>query len=792
MNKILPIVIFAIFMAGCSENVMKDYPIKPVEFTSVKINDNFWAPRIEANRQVSIPKAFGQCELTGRVDNFALAGGMIKGEHKGDYPFDDTDVYKVLEGASYTLAAGYDKKLDEYLDSLITIVAAGQEEDGYLYTSRTNNAENQRRWFGDKRWEKTNSHELYNCGHLYEAAAAHFKSTGKRSLLNVALKNADLISKTFGPNEGQVHQPSGHPIIEMGLVKLYRVTGDKKYLELANYFIEEAGRGSDGRELNAYSQDHKPVVEQDEAMGHAVRFGYFYSGITDVAALTQNADYIKTLKRVWENVTNKKLYLTGGIGSFEWGEGFGHNYELPNMTSYCETCAAISNVYWNHRMFLLFGESKYIDVLERALYNNVLSGISLSGDRFFYDNPLESDGVHERKEWFGCACCPSNVTRFMASVPGYVYGVDESGVFVNLFVGSDAIVEIDENRVHLTQVTNYPWEGNVKILVDPEEEEEFSLKVRIPGWLGSQPLPGELYSFLEESKNNYSISVNGEAKVVEEENGYATIRRLWKKGDTVEINFAMEVRKIICNEKVIDDREKFALQYGPIIYCAEGIDNGGSALDILLSREDEFAYSFDSDFLSGINLIKGKGSKLIGDKVEDIRFTAIPYYAWNNRGKGEMEVWFPYEKEAVSERVDHLSRKAQVTASVVGGYGPNDGFEPNNSADKSKHFFYWWTKKGTEEWIEYDFETPTTINESQVYWLNYSHYDVEFLPPVSWELVYKDSNDEWQNVKTDDNFDLDIDKFNIVKHNPVRTKAIRIKVKLQDDKCAGILEWRVF
>lgn len=781
-----------LILTSCSELATKDYPIQPVDFTHVKINDNFWAPKIEANRNVSIPNAFGQCEITGRIDNFALAGGLISGEHKGDYPFDDTDVYKVIEGASYALAVDYDEKLDKYLDSLITIVSAGQEVDGYLYTSRTNNAEHQLRWFGNERWEKHNSHELYNCGHLYEAAAAHFKSTGKRSLLDVALKNADLISNSFGPNEGQVHQPSGHPIIEMGLIKLYRITRDEKYLKLANYFIEEAGRGSDGRELNAYSQDHKPVVDQDEAIGHAVRFGYFYSGITDVAAITGNEDYINTLKRVWENVTDKKIYITGGLGSFEWGEGFGHNYELPNMTSYCETCAAISNVYWNHRMFLLFGESKYIDVLERTLYNNVLSGIALSGDRFFYDNPLESDGVHERQEWFGCACCPSNVTRFMASIPGYMYGVKESNVYINLFVGSDAEIIMGDNKVKLTQVTEYPLNGDIRIIVSPKREDDFTINIRIPGWLGDKPLPGELYSFLNETNKQYSISINGKEKSVQGVGGYASISRVWKREDVIEIKLPMEVRKIVCDEKVIDNRNKFSLQYGPIIYCAEGIDNGGSTLDIFVDKETDFNLSYKGQLLKGINLIQGNGSKLKNGEVEEIQITAVPYYSWNNRGRGEMVVWFPENKETITRRVNHLGRKAERKASIVGGYGPHDGFEPLNSNDRSKHFFYWWTKKGTEEWIEYNFTNPIEIKESQVYWFNYDHYDVDFLVPEKWELVYKDKNDEWLPVITTDSFGVELDKFNVVKHDPITIKTIRLKAKLQEDNCAGLLEWRLY
>ena len=374
-----------------------DAPIQEVPFTQVHINDGFWLPRIETNRTVSIPSAFKECEKNGRFDNFAIAGGLKKGEHRGDFSFDDTDPYKVIEGASYSLAVKYDPQLDHYLDSVINIIAAAQEPDGYLTTCVTNKCYRLSGWWGRSKWEKLNSHELYNSGHMYEAAVAHYRATGKRTFLDVAIKNADLVCKVFGPGEGQKHVPSGHPIVEMALCKLYKVTGDKKYLDMARYFVEETGRGTDGHKLSEYSQDHKPILQQDEIVGHAVRAGYLYSGVADVAALTNDTAYFHALTRLWDNLVSKKLYITGGMGSRAQGEGFGPNYELQNHTAYCETCAAIANVYWNYRMFLATGDSKYVDVLERALYNGVISGVSLSGDKFFYDNPLESMGEHERQ-----------------------------------------------------------------------------------------------------------------------------------------------------------------------------------------------------------------------------------------------------------------------------------------------------------------------------------------------------------------------------------------------------------
>ena len=530
-NKVL-VLIGSVAVAGfwsCSAPVYQqpDAPIQEVPFTEVHIDDQFWSPRIETNRTVSIPSAFKECEKNGRFDNFALAAGMIKGEHQGDFSFDDTDPYKVIEGASYSLAVKYDPKLDHYLDSVITIIAAAQEPDGYLTTCVTNKCTRLSGWWGSSRWEKINSHELYNSGHLYEAAVAHYRATGKRTLLDVAIKNADLVCQVFGPNEGQKHVPSGHPIIEMALAKLYKVTGDEKYLNMAKYFVEETGRGTDGHKLNAYSQDHKPILQQDEVVGHAVRAGYLYSGVADVAALTHDTAYFQALTRLWNNLVGKKLYITGGMGSRPQGEGFGPNYELNNHTNYCETCASIANVYWNYRMFLATGEAKYMDVLERALYNGVISGVSLSGDKFFYDNPLESMGEHERQRWFGCACCPGNVTRFMASVSNYVYATQGNDIYVNLYIQGKSEMKTADNQVQLIQTTGYPWDGKVSIAVKPEKESEFAIRLRIPGWLQSTPVASDLYTYTTPAEK-YTLKVNGSTVKPAEGDGYATIVRTWK------------------------------------------------------------------------------------------------------------------------------------------------------------------------------------------------------------------------------------------------------------------------
>lgn len=773
------------------------FSAQPVPFTRVQIEDKFWKPRIETNRLVSIPSAFKKCEETGRMDNFALAGGLIQGEHKGDYPFDDTDPYKIIEGASYSLAVHYDSQLDHYLDRIIKLIAAAQEKDGYLYTCRTNKCARLDRWMGKERWEKLNSHELYNCGHLYEAAVAHFQATGKRTLLDAALKNADLIDRVFGPGPNQKKCPSGHPIIEMALVKLFRVTEDEKYLKLAGFFIEEAGRGRDGHKLSQYSQDHKPVVDQDEVVGHAVRAGYFYSGIADVARLTGNKNYMTALERLWNNMTCKKLYITGGIGARGMGEGFGDNYELPNMTAYCETCASIANVYWNYRMFLMYDDAKYIDVLERALYNGVLSGVSLSGDRFFYDNPLESNASHERAPWFGCACCPGNITRFISSVPGYVYAEGNNEIFVNLFIAGKGVIPFDNGNIEITQETRYPWQGDVIFTINPDKDREFGLNIRVPGWAQNQPLPGDLYKFIEEDVEPVTVALNEKTIDYRLQKGYARIQREWKKGDRIVLHLPMPVRRVNANPLVEDDNNKTALVRGPVVFCLEGKDQpGGHVLNLFLPVEEPIKEVFDPNLLGGVATLVGK-CKALGknDKGELVQmersFKAIPYATWNNRGKDEMLVWIPVEaKQAVPIPGPTIASMSKASSSVGFGDGLNDLYEPKHSNDTSKPFFYWWLKKGTEEWVQYDFAKPEFVSHVAVYWLDIDHYDCSARAPESWALEYR-SGSEWNKVEALDEYTTRKDKYNLLYFKPVPTDALRIVVKLQPDFSGGIIEWKV-
>ncbi len=626
-----------------------DYPITPVPFTNITLSDSFWSKRIETNRTVTIPFGFNRCEEEGRIRNFAKAGGLMEGKYEGKMPFDDTDVYKIIEGASYSLKVHPDEKLEKYIDDIITKIAAAQEDDGYLCTWKTIDPDTTPAWWvkPGPRWHDLGaSHELYNAGHMYEAAFAHYQATGKRNFLDIALKNADLIANTFGPSKKLT--PPGHQVIETGLVKLYRATHDKKYLDLAKFFLDQRGN-AEGHELyGPYSQDHVPVVQQDEAVGHAVRAVYMYAGMADIASIYNDSTYLNAIDKIWDNVVSRKIYITGGIGARHKGEAFGDNYELPNLTAYNETCAAIGNIYWNHRMFLLHGDARYIDVLERTLYNGMISGVSLSGDLFFYPNPLESDGKYEfnigelgRQPWFDCSCCPSNVARFIPSVTNYVYAHRGKNLYVNLFIAGKADIVLNKTPVQISQETEYPWDGKVVLKVDPKSNMQFALNVRIPGWATGHPLPGNLYYYLDENQGNISLTLNGERLDLNLNNGFAVIERQWAQGDVVELNLPMPVRRVAANENVKENKNKVALMRGPIVYCVEGVDNGGSVLDLSVPDDSEFQVEYKSDLLNGVTVIKGNAVNKSGRQQE---LTAIPYYAWAHRGNGEMSVWLPRKK----------------------------------------------------------------------------------------------------------------------------------------------------
>ncbi len=795
---LMAVYISVLMLSGfsCQGRTRADYPYQPVTFTSVHFSDNFWLPRLETNREVTIPFALDQSEETGRLKNFEIAGGAAEGEFCSIYPFDDSDVYKIIEGASYALNIRRDPELEGFLDDLIAKIAAAQEEDGYLYTARTIEQDPPVQWTEGPRWSNLYlGHELYNMGHFYEAAVAHHLATGKRNMLDLAIKNADLITSVFGP--GKKAGVPGHQEIEIGLVKLYRITGNQKYLDLAKHFLDQRGR-EEGRELfGQYSQDHLPILDQDEAVGHAVRAVYMYSGIADVAALTGDAGYIKTVDRIWENVVSKKLYITGGIGARGGGEAFGPNYELPNASAYAETCAAIANAFWNHRMFLLHGDSKYIDVLEKVIYNGMLSGVALSGDLFFYPNPLESFGQHERSSWFNCACCPSNISRFMPSIPGYAYAQRANSLYVNLFVDSETDIVMNNKNISVIQETEYPWDGKVRIRLEPESEMKFAVHVRIPGWALEQPVPSDLYHFIDNIDKAPTLMVNGETIPVSLDKGYVQIKRTWREGDTIELNLPMPVRRVASHTEVKENRGKIALIRGPIVYCAEWPDNLGHVSNLVLSDDAELLTEMRDDLLNGVKVIKGQALALFGFEDETTvrreiqEFTAIPYYAWAHRGPGEMAVWLSREESQARPLPESTTASKSRTrvSQEKSGEPLNDQWDPKNSNDHSHPYLHWWPSKGTEEWVEYEFEQSTTVSEVQVYWFDDTGQG-ECRVPQSWKLFYK-SGSSWVPVSNLNNFGLDKDNYNVVTFESITTSALRLEIQLQEDFSAGIIEWKV-
>jgi uncharacterized protein len=643
MRKLsLTIGLFALAVASSGQS-KSDYPITPVPFTKVHVADAFWAPRLETNRAVTIPFIVKKCEETGRIANFAIAGKLAEGKYTGER-YNDTDVYKIIEAASYSLMVRPDPELDRYLDGVIAKIAAAQEPDGYLFTARTADPAHPQPGIGPERWvEETVSHELYNAGHLYEAAAAHFQATGKRTLLDIALRNADLVASVYGPDKRRGFP--GHQEIELALVKLTRLTGKAKYLDLARYFLDQRGRDVKltqypaGSRFAIYNdaeqiQAHKPISEQTEALGHAVRLTYMCAGLADAAALSGEGSYLDSVSRLWESVVGRKMYLTAGVGSRHDRERFGADYELPNLTGYGETCASIGMALWNHRMFLLTGESKYLDVMERAIYNGVLAGVSLDGNAFFYSNPLESDakfkfnkGAAVRQPWFGVACCPGNVARFLPSMPGYIYATKGDSLYVNLFIGGSGEVDLAGNKISIRQETGYPWDGGVRMVVDPAAPAEFTVLVRIPGWAQGNPVPTDLYRYTDAVRPAVRFAVNGALATLELEKGFARIRRTWKKGDTIDLSLPMEIRRVVAHPSVKDDAGKVALERGPLVYCLEGADNGGKALGVVLPDDAVLKAEFRPDLLKGVEVLTGAG------------LLAIPYHVWAHRGPNEMAVW---------------------------------------------------------------------------------------------------------------------------------------------------------
>ena len=812
MKKLLLSLSFIIYHLSFSF-AQTGYPITPVPFTAVKVTPGtFWGQRLEASRNVTIPLAFSKCESEGRYKNFENAAAHLKDPSKVfkvngvGYSFDDTDPYKTLEGAAYILQTYPDKKLEAYCDSVIDIIASAQEPDGYLYTARTQNPADPHHWAGDRRWVKEEdlSHELYNLGHMIEGAVAYWQATGKRKFLDIACRYADVACKEVGPNPGQMCVVPGHQIAEMAMARLYLATGQQRYLDFAKFLLDYRGKTTIKTE---YSQSHKPVVKQDEAVGHAVRAAYMYAGMADVAALTGDKSYINAIDDIWWNIVEKKLYITGGIGATNNGEAFGKNYELPNMSAYCETCAAIGNVYVNYRLFLLHGNSKYYDVLERTLYNGLISGVSLQGNGFFYPNPLESMGQHQRQAWFGCACCPSNICRFIPSLPGYVYAVKDNNVYVNLFLSNKSTLNVGKKKVELSQQTNYPWEGDITINIDKTNAGIFTMKIRIPGWLKGSvvPAPSQLYEYTDGKRLNYTVTVNGKAvesmapaNAEQFPDGYLNITRKWKKGDKIQLHLDMEPRIVRANNKVEADRGMVAIERGPLVYCAEHPDNNFDIFSTLINQEPKFTLGKGEIAGTSVVTIKTDVQTLDFNKqgkltTKDETLTLIPYYAWCHRGSGKMRVWLPQDLKATTpaQPATLASESKVISGSRVPALSSiNDRLVPRDENDRSVPYTHWWPKKASTEWLAYEFPTAATVQTCTVYWFDDAPWG-GCRVPKSWRILYQDEKGEWQPVEGADRYPTVRGAACTVNFNPVKTKSLRLEVTQPDDFSSGLFEWIV-
>lgn len=789
------------------------FELEPVPFTQVKITSDFWGPKRDTNRLASIAANLENLEKAGNIPNFKLAAeGKREGYH-GPL-FMDSDLYKGLEAAAYTLATDYTPELDAEMDRIIGIIASAQGEDGYLNTYFTV-VEPERRWKNLR-----DAHELYCAGHLFEAAVAHYQATNKKNFLDIAVKFADCIDSVFGDEPGKRAGYAGHPEIELALVKLWKATGNERYLKLARFFTIHRGEKFFAKEHNIpldryvgdYHQDKDSIYDTTYIMGHAVRAAYLLSGCVDVGNATNDEGLLRMVRRVWRNTVYKNLYITGGIGPSSHNEGFTEDYDLPNATAYQETCASISMILLNHRLGLLYGDAKYADVLERTLYNGFISGVNLEGDRFFYVNPLESSGNHRRSAWFGCACCPPNVARLMASLGEYLYATGENSLYVNQFVQGSLTTEINGKSIAMRVETDFPWDGKVKFIMDVEEPVEFALYVRTPSWSNKLHVTTPL-----------DTATHGER-------GYMIYKRLWEKGDTLTCDFEMEPNLILAHPNVKANTGLVAIQRGPVVYCLEELDQECSLKDIYLPAETKLTPKHDTQFLGGVTVLEAEArfanlpilwvnqlyqsfpttlqknaanlNKSIGNAtlqeapaMGPAKIKAIPYYAWNNREQGAMKVWLPMAPHLEPFAAEGLEAAATVELSFT-SYNCyperiRDGKFPTKSNQHPGELTHFWPHKGGEEWVSYSWGGPIETALTRVFLFDDTGVG-ECRPPTSWILEYKDSQDQWQPVETSSPYSVELDKWIEITHKPITTTTMRIKVKQQEKFAVGIHEWQVF
>ena len=754
----------------------------------VQMADAFWAPRMKTCREVTLPYAFEVCERTGRIGNFVKAAGRMEGKFEGIW-FNDSDVYKVLQGAAYELAVKHDPELDKLADSIIAKIAAAQQPNGYLFCFYTIDDTDQR----FKNIHPKARHELYCMGHMIEAGAVHFELTGKRNMLEVARRLADHIDSVFGPGK-QMMVPE-HQEIELGLIKLYRVTGEERYLKLAQFFVEQRGNDQGHKLYGAYSQDHLPVRRQSEIVGHAVRAMYNCIGMADLYMETGDKKLLTALHRLWQSTTQRKMYVTGGVGARARGEAFGADYELPNATAYAETCAQIGLVLWAHRMLLIEPNAEYADVMERGLYNGFLSGLSLKGTEFFYQNRLATQGDYRRQAWYGCACCPSNVVRIYPQIGRFMYASDDQSIYVNLYAAGKARLNVGGAAVTLTQETRYPWDGRVKLVVDAQEQHRFDLYVRIPGWCKDRQTPGGLYR--ADGCATATLSVNGRPLDVETlDKGYVRIHRTWERGDVVELDLPMPVRRVVAHESILADRGRVALQRGPIVYCVEAADHEMPLRHIFLPSDAQLTAQHRDRLLVGVTVITGKAAVQTAgsDKPTPVDLLAIPYYAWDNREGGAMSVWLPEDARlAPPLPLPTVAGRARASASFCFPSDSlsaiNDQIVPPNSHDLSVPRHTFWKHLGSKEWLQYDFAAPARVDAVEVYWFDDRDTGGCWVPE-SWQLLYR-AGGEWKPVTGASSFGTEVDKFNRVTFDPIESDGLRIDLQLRKGRSGGVLEWRV-
>jgi DUF1680 family protein len=786
MRSFSSILCLSVTAFSVSSSVAADLAkLESISFNEVQIRDEFWAPRQEMNRTATIPVNFENLEKSGNIRNFELAGKRVTEGYTGPV-FMDSDLYKAMESGAYSLATHPDPKLEKQLDEIIAKIAAAQMPDGYVNTYYTVKEPG-------KRWTNLrDNHELYCAGHMFEAAVAHYRATGKRNFLEVAARFADHIGSVFGPGKRMGYP--GHPEIELALVKLSQATGETRYFELTRFFIENRGQKYFATEHQTpldrydgtYWQDDMPIFDHTRIKGHAVRAAYLLSGATDVAAKTQDPRLLKMINRVWRNTTEKNMYVTGGIGPSAHNEGFTVDYDLPNLTAYQETCASVALAQWNHRLSLLYGDAKYADVFERSLYNGALAGISLDGKKFFYVNPLESTGNHHRSEWFGCACCPPNIARTLASLGGYAYAQSDNGVWVNLYIQGAANAKVRGQKIRLEVTTEYPWDGKVTVKTKLEKSAKYALHLRVPGWC-----------------QQASVAVNKRAlNSPNQERGYIVLDQTWKDGDMIQLTLAMPVQRVAANPNVKDDCGVLAIQRGPLIYCLEGCDQSESISSLYLPAQAELKAERRRDLFNGIMVVKGNAEQLDlsperpslyyhPKPAKSVAIMAVPYYAWDNRAPGEMRVWLPMAPSAPTG--GGLECQAAVKMSFANNNchpgAINDGIEPKASNQHPGDLSHWWPHKGTEEWVEYRWKQPLNLCGAKVYWFE-DEGSGECRLPVSWQLEYLD-NQGWKPVRTTSTYQVVKDQWCEAAFKPVKTAALRLNAKLQPNWAAGIHEWKV-